>query len=402
VIPALAPLLLTLAPGPRPAGSPAVRVGLEVLESEQAELVRGRRLGLLCHAASVTSDGRHAIEVLRGLGAAVVRLFAPEHGLRGDAAAGAALADGIDSASGLPVVSLYGARTRPTREQLAGLDALVVDLQDAGVRFYSYAGTMIASLEAAADADVAAIVLDRPNPLGGLKVDGPLADAPGRSLLDAAPGPLVHGLTLGEMARYVNARLPRPARLTVLAMQGWTRAMTWADTGRGWVPPSPNLRSAGAALAYPGTCLLEATNVSEGRGTESPFLTIGAPWLNPAILTGAVSAAGFGHEAARFTPRGSSSASLPKYEGLECRGLRLRVDGPRAAEPYRLGVGLLLALRERPEFRWRDGGATLDALVGTSRLREALDRRESVDRILAIDADRRERFLEERRAALLY
>lgn len=402
MIRALVPLLL-LAAGPGAAVSPPVRVGLELLEAEQAAQWRGRRVGLLCHAASVTSDGRHAVDVLRALGATIVRLFAPEHGLRGGAAAGAALADGVDPASGLPVVSLHGVRTRPTPVELAGLDVLVVDLQDAGVRFYSYASTLILSLEAAADAEVALVVLDRPNPLGGLRVEGPEADvAAPRTLLNTAPGPLVHGLTLGELARYVNARLRRPARLTVVAMQGWTREMSWDDTGRPWVPPSPNLRSAEAALAYPGTCLLEATNVSEGRGTEWPFLVIGAPWLEGAAMASAASAAGFRQEPASFTPRTSPAAPRPRYEGSMCRGLRLHVDDPRSAEPYRLGVGLLLALRRLREFRWRDGGAALDALVGTSRLREAVDRRDSVDAIVAIDAERRKRYLEERRPALLY
>lgn len=403
MIQALVPALLLAAGRPQARPPAAVRVGLEVLEAEGARLLRGRRVGLLCHSASVTADGRHAVDVLRALGVRIVRLFAPEHGLRGDAAAGSSLADHADPATGLPVVSLYGIRTRPTPEQLAGLDALVVDLQDAGVRFYTYVGTLILSLEAAADAGVELVVLDRPNPLGGRMVEGPEADtAAPRSLLNTAPGPLIHGLTLGEMARYVNARLPRPARLTVVALRGWTRGMTWSETGRAWVPPSPNLRSAEAALAYPGTCLLEATNLSEGRGTERPFLLVGAPWLDPALVVANVSVPGFQLEPARFRPKRSPAAVRPRYEDRECRGLEVRVTDPRSVQPYRLGVALLLALRRHPDFRWRDEGAALDALVGTRRLREAIDRRDAVDRIVALDAERRALFLEERLSVLLY
>jgi uncharacterized protein YbbC (DUF1343 family) len=215
----------------------------------------------------------------------------------------------VDPASGLPVVSLYGSRRKPSGGDLEGLDALVFDLQGAGVRFYTYASTLILCLEAAAEAGLELVVLDRPNPLGGERVEGPVAaprDVVPESFVNLAPGPLVHGLTLGEMARYVSSRRERPARLTVVPMKGWRRDMTWADTGRPWVSPSPNLRSAEAALAYPGVGLLEATNVSEGRGTESPFLYFGAPWLDPRKT--AIAAPGFELSPATFTPRALPAA----------------------------------------------------------------------------------------------
>ncbi len=180
-------------------------MGLERVEAEKGAPLRGRRVGLLAHAVSLAADGRHAIDVLRGAGVDVVRLFGPEHGLRGLAAAGEAVEGGVDAASGLPVISLYGARTKPSPEDLRGLDVLVVDLQDAGVRFYTYASTMLLCLEAAAEAGLEVVVLDRPNPLGGERVEGPERDpAMPYSLVSAAPGPLVHGLTLGEMARLVD------------------------------------------------------------------------------------------------------------------------------------------------------------------------------------------------------
>ncbi|HEX9735146.1 MAG TPA: DUF1343 domain-containing protein [Thermoanaerobaculia bacterium] len=374
-----------------------VQVGLETLEVDAGAPLAGKRLGLVVHAASVTADGRHAVDVARALGLDVVRLFAPEHGLRGRAAAGERVDGGRDAASGLPVVSLYGERRKPSSQDLAGLDALVFDLQGAGVRFYTYVSTLLLCLEAAAEADVEFVVLDRPNPLGGERVEGPVAaprDEVPESFLNMAPGPLVYGLTLGEMALYVNARRERPARLTVVPMRGWRREMTWDDVGRPWVAPSPDLRSAEAALAYPGTALLEAVNVSEGRGTETPFLLFGAPWLDPRRI--AVDAPGFELVPARFTPNDS------KYLGEDCAGWRLRLRDAATAQPYRLGVALLAALSRQDGFEWIDGGAALTRLVGTPRLFAAITSGKSVDEIVAADAAGHDAWRVERQGALLY
>jgi uncharacterized protein YbbC (DUF1343 family) len=384
--------------------SPQVQVGLERIEADKGGALRARRVGLVAHAASVTADGRHAIEVLRSIGVDVRRLFGPEHGLRSRAAAGEKVASGTDPESGLPLVSLYGTSTKPDPKDLRDIDALVIDLQDAGVRFYTYASTMILCLEAAAEAGIDLVVLDRPNPLGGELMEGPLRDpASPSSLVSLAPGPLVHGLTLGEMARMVNGGLAKPARLTVVPVSGWRREMVWADTARTWVPPSPNLRTADAALAYPGVCLLEATNVSEGRGTGAPFLLLGAPWLRPEETARAVRADGFRLDPAAFTPAASPAAPAPKLAGESCRGLRVQVTDAHAVRPYALGLGLLRAIRLlHPEFRWTREGAGLDTLLGTRRVREALERDESVDSILAADEPALTAFARERKAALLY
>jgi uncharacterized protein YbbC (DUF1343 family) len=385
---------------PEPAG---VRVGLERVVAQGGGLLRGRRVGLLAHAASSTRDGRHAVDALREAGVHVVRLFAPEHGLRGSAAAGEAVASGVDAVSGLAVVSLYGARNRPSPEDLRGLEAVVVDLQDAGVRFFTYASTMLLCLEAAAVAGIEVVVLDRPNPLGGERVEGPERDpATPFSMVSAAPGPLVHGLTLGEMARFTNARRAAPGRLRVLAMEGWARRMTWTETGRPWTQPSPNLRSAEAAIAYPGTCLIEATNVSEGRGSEAPFLLIGAPWVRPELVVRGSTTRGFELEPAEFTPVASAAAPEPKLQGKRCRGVRVRVTDAAAAQPYALGLRLLVALRQHPEFAWVRQGAWLDTLNGTGDVRAALERGEPVEAILDAQAPAIARWRELRRSALLY
>jgi beta-glucosidase-like glycosyl hydrolase/uncharacterized protein YbbC (DUF1343 family) len=272
-----------------PAAEPEVVVeaGLDRVAAGEDFGLGGKRLGLIVHAASIAADGRHAIDVLHDAELDVVRLFTPEHGLQSRAAAGEHVESGEDPVSGLPVVSLYGDNRKPKKKDLKGLDALVFDLQGAGVRFYTYVSTMILCLESAAERGLEFVVLDRPNPLGGERVEGPVSaprDVVPESFVNMAPGPLVHGLTLGEMARYVNQRLKKPARLTVVPMKGWERSMTWADTGRTWVPPSPNLRSPDAAIAYSGIALLEASVVSAGRGTVEPFLYFGAPWLRPSEL----------------------------------------------------------------------------------------------------------------------
>ncbi len=271
------------------------------------------------------------------------------------------------------------------------------------MRFYTYVSTLILCLEAAAEAGIELVVLDRPNPLGGERVEGPVSaprDEVPASFVNLAPGPLVHGLTLGEMARHVNAGRERPARLTVVPMAGWQRWMTWADTGRPWVPPSPNLRTAEAALAYPGTALLEATNVSEGRGTPAPFLLLGAPWLRTAGI--APAAPGFAFEIVRFTPAAAAAAPHPKYLDEPCAGLRVRVTDPARAEPYRLGLELLAAVSRQPGFEWRDDGAALTRLLGTARVFDQLRRGDPVDAILAADRADHEAWRAARRPALLY
>lgn len=384
--------------------TPVVQVGLERLGSDPAaKKLAGKKLGLVVHAASVTADRRHAIDVARDQGLDVVRLFSPEHGLRGRAAAGEKVESGVDPVSGLPVVSLYGSHRQPTPEDLEGLDALVFDLQGAGVRFYTYVSTMMLCLDAAAEAGIDFVVLDRPNPLGGLRVEGPLSaprDVVPESFINMAPGPLVHGLTLGEMALHVNSLRPRPARLTVVPMAGWTREMAWADTGLAWVSPSPNLRGADAALAYPGVGLMEGTNVSEGRGTATPFLLLGAPWLDPGALK--IEVPGFRLESTRFTPKTSPAAPNAKFLDQDCAGLRVRVTDPAAAQPYRLGLTLLEALSRQKGFAWRDNGAPLTRLIGHSRPVEALRAGKSVDEIIRADAKDHAAWREARRDALLY
>ena len=390
----------------RAAARPAVMTGLDVVVAGKGEPLLGKKIGLLVHAASMTASGEHAIDALRGGGVNVVRLFGAEHGFRGLAAAGEKVEDGTDGKSGLPVVSLYGKKAKPEPEDLAGLDAFVVDMQDAGVRFYTYAASVIHCIDACASAGVPMIVLDRPNPIGGVRVEGPVSapesEVP-RSLVNMTPGPLVHGLTLAELARVVNAGREKPVKLSVVTMKGWTRDMTWADTGLPWVNPSPNLRSADACLAYPGTCLVEGTNATEGRGTDAPFLKIGAPWLKPAELAAAVKVRGFVCEPTSFTPRASSAAPTPKLLDVACKGIEVRVTDRKVVEPFRLGITLLVEMKKRhKEFAWNRDGSGFDRLAGTKALRAAIDRGDTVDAILAEQAPAIEAFRSSRAPSLLY
>jgi uncharacterized protein YbbC (DUF1343 family) len=392
-----------LSAAPLAAAAPAVTVGLERLALDRRMPLRGHRIGLVCHAASLMADGRHAVDVLRASGARLERLFGPEHGVRGQAAAGEVVGDATDPGSGLPVISLYGERSKPSRADLHGLEALVIDLQDAGVRFYTYASTVLLCLEAAAEAGVEAIVLDRPNPLGGRRMEGPERDPKMPfSMVSMTPGPLVHGLTLGEIARLADRRRGGTDNVSVVAMGGWTRGMTWAETGLPWVNPSPNLRSPEAALAYPGTCLVEATNASEGRGTDAPFLLVGAPYVKPEELVRDAATPGFVLEPAAFTPTPSPAAPEPKRKGELCRGVRVRVKDAVAASPWALGLRLLVALRRQPGFAWVREGAWLDTLTGTKAVRAAIERGDSPDAILAAEAPEIARWRRERKSSLLY
>ena len=360
-----------------------VKVGLERLDGAQGRSLVGKRVGLIANAASVTATGKPALQVLREHGIHVVRLFAAEHGLSAAAAAGEPVGGSVSRAQ-TRVVSLYEhGHMKPTRADLHGLDALVYDMQDAGVRFYTFISTMIYAQQAAAAAGVRFVVLDRPDPLGGERIAGPVADLP-ESFVSVAPGPLVYGLTPGEMARVVQRRSVPRGRLLVVPMEGWRRTMTWADTGRRWISPSPGLRSAQAALLYPGIALLEGTTATEGRGTVAPFRIIGAPWAKVRRLLAAASAPGVSASARSFVPRPTAAVAEPKYSGRRCSGIAL--DVTNVADTFGLGLRLLHALRDQPGFDWLSDGANFDTLVGTRRVRRALDRGASVEAI--IDSER--------------
>jgi uncharacterized protein YbbC (DUF1343 family) len=364
---------------------------LDVLVNDRLDLLRGRRVGVLCHPASVSSDLVHIVDRLIAAGVRPSRLFGPEHGVRGEAQDMIGVDDSRDTRTGIPVASLYGETFEsltPTAADLEGIDVLVVDLQDVGSRYYTYVWTMALALGAAARARVAVVVLDRPNPLGGVAIEGGTVEDGCTSFVGLGAVPVRHGLTIGEVARLVVAGMPwggaRFARpldcdLTVVPARGWRRAMTFAETGLPWVMPSPNMPTPDTALVYPGQCLFEGTNVSEGRGTTRPFEIVGAPFLDGyawAAALAEIAPAGLRLRPISFRP------TFHKFAGLRCGGVQLHVVDAAAFRPYRIGVALIATARKLggDQFQWRTlpyefvaDPPAIDLLTGSAHVRKAID-----------------------------
>lgn len=366
--------------------APRVRTGLDRIaagDPAALALVRGRRIGVVAHPASVDARLRHALEVLRGAGAHVRALFGPEHGFGGAAQDMIAVEKGerTAEAGGLPLHTLYGATEAslsPSRDSLDGLDAIVVDLQDVGSRYYTFVWTAALVLRAAAAAGVETIVLDRPNPLGGDVVEGAPQRPGHRSFVGLYDVAVRHGMTLGElviMAHEIDGI--DDAALSVVAMHGWSRAMRWEDTGLPWVLPSPNMPTPETARVYPGGCLIEGTNASEGRGQTRPFEIVGAPWIEGERLVervGAVSGAVL--RPLVFEP------TFHKHARHACGGVQVHVTDERAFFPYATYVRLIAAMKALAptEFDWRKDAyefvtdrPAFDLLTGGPEIRTAID-----------------------------
>lgn len=365
-----------------PASSPAaVRPGIEVLLADSAHLVRGRRVGFVANQGSIDAHGEHGVDRMRAAGVDLGALFSPEHGFRGVAAPGEAVAHATDSATGLPIYSLYGRTTLPMDSMFTGLDLLVVDLPDVGARYYTYVSTTIEVMRAAAARGLPVVVLDRPNPLGGA-VQGNVLEPQHRSFVGMLTVPMRHGLTLGELARLANIELGLGAALTVVPAAGWRRRDYLDQTGLPFVPPSPNLRSLEAIIHYPGVCLFEAAPLSVGRGTEDAFAQVGAPWLDTTAVLATVRAArlpGVTFEGRAFTPHAPGDG---KFADTLVAGIRLRATDREAYDPTATAIHLLAAIRARHPERWTLRAAHFDRLAGTSRLRLELEAGTPPDRIV--------------------
>jgi uncharacterized protein YbbC (DUF1343 family) len=358
------------APARRPA---EVVPGIEVLLRDSMSLVRGKRVGLITNQTGRDRAGRSDIDLLAHVpGVRLVALFAPEHGIRGTAEAGARVASDTDAATGVPIYSLYGAVHAPTPDMLDSVDVLLYDIQDAGVRFYTYVWTMALSADAAGRAHKPFVVLDRPDPLGGVRVGGGVLDTAYRSFVGEYPVALRYGLTPGELLRYLVGTGQVHADVHVVPMDGWRRAMRYDQTGLPWVNPSPNLRSMDALLLYPGAVFFEGTNLSEGRGTDAPFQLIGAAWLTDA---GAVA-----RELNRMHLPGvafdSTSRTVgagQKWGGQTIPMLRVVVLNRDSVRPVEVGAYMLQVIRRRhpAQFKWLL--PHMDELAGSDALRKAVD-----------------------------
>jgi uncharacterized protein YbbC (DUF1343 family) len=393
----LAAEALAPAAEPRGPGGGRTRSGLDQLVAQGFGPLAGRMVGLVTNQTGVDAQGRRGIDLLAAAPGATLRaLFSPEHGLQGQL--DATVPHGRDAPSGLPVFSLYGATRRPTPEMLAGIDTLVFDIQDVGVRFYTYLATLLYVLEEAARHGIAVVVLDRPNPLTGRAVEGPVMDPDLRSFTAPHALPVRTGLTIGEFARLVVAEREIPVRLTVVPLDGWSRGLWYDETGLPWVNPSPNIRSPLQALLYAGLGLLEMTNLSVGRGTDTPFEVVGAPWItDPEALAGAMNARGLPgarFEPASFMPQGSV------YKGELLGGVRLRVTDREAIRPVTVALALARELMERYPARFRP--EAIQTLLVSRATMWALLRLEPLERIRRRAEAEREQFLRRRAPHLLY
>lgn len=384
-----------------------VTLGLERLLTERLDLVAGRRVGLV---ASVSSVDRDLISTVTRLhqhpDVRLVALFGPEHGLRGEAQAGEPVATYTDRATGLPVYSLYGDTKKPTPDMLREVEALVVDLQDGGVRFYTYLATLAYVMQAAAEAGVPVVVLDRPTPIGGHKVEGPVLDPAYASFVGPYPIPIRYGMTFGEVARLFNEAFGIGCALEVVPVAGWTRAMWFDQTGLPFVPPSPNLPALQSLTVYPGTCLVEGTNLSEGRGTTRPFEYIGAPWIDAEDMAERMNALAL--PGARFRPVYFVPA-FSKHRDELCQGVHLYVQDREQFKPVETALHLMACVRTAypDQFAWRPPWASgghypIDLLSGGRLVREHLDASRPVSDLVDGWQEALRSFGERRAGFLLY
>ena len=344
-------LVALFSPGVVFAQDTNVRTGAELLVESGFDHIAGNTVGLIVNHTALVGE-EHLINLVDAapnvtLGA----IFGPEHGLRGTAEDGEAVKDGVDQLTGAPVYSLYGATRRPTPEMLSGLDILIFDIQDVGARFYTFISTMGLAMQSAAEAGLPFMVLDRPNPLSGTYASGFILEPEQRSFVGQFSIPIAHGLTVGELAKMIKGEALltglESLDLQIIPMEGWTRTMQWTDTGRPWVPTSPNIPKFETALVYPGTCFFEATSGSEGRGTHSPFLQVGAVEVDGeqiAAILNKKSLPGVHFEVAEFTPKPLTSMdSAPKLNGQTVRGLGIKVVDHKTYQPVETGIHILHA-----------------------------------------------------------
>ncbi|MCE9670396.1 DUF1343 domain-containing protein [Myxococcus stipitatus] len=389
-----------------------VKTGLDVWVEQGFSALAGLRVGAIVNPTSVDSRFRHLADLLAG--AANVKLsalFGPEHGIRGEAQYMVAVGEAKDRRTGVPVHSLYGSTFEslsPRQEWLKGLDALVFDIQDVGSRYYTYVYTMALAMKAAAKAGVRFFVLDRPNPLGGEAMEGNLVGEGFRSFVGLYALPNRHGMTAGELARLFNAQEGFGCDLTVVPCEGWKRSMSWTDTGLPFISPSPNMPTPDTALVYPGMCLGEGTNVSEGRGTCRPFEQFGAPWVDTDALLARLakeSLPGVAFRAVGFTP------TFDKYRGESCNGAFIHVTDRSTFQSLRTGIAIFQALHDIApgKFDWRadayefvEDVPAFDLLCGTDQVRRGIEAGWSLDRLMEGFSAQTERFAGHRQAYLLY
>jgi uncharacterized protein YbbC (DUF1343 family) len=375
-----------------------IKTGLDVLVHEQARLLENQRVGLVSMPAAVMADLTSSLDALRGAGVNVTALFGPEHGFGGAALDGAKVGDAVDPRMGLPVYSLYGQHYEPTSEMLADVDAFVFDMQDVGVRFYTYLSTLFNILKAAGKAGKPVYLLDRPNPITGEIIEGGEVEHGFESFVGIVNVPIRHAMTLGELAQFMNAEYGLAADLHIVEMQNWHRSMWFDETGLPWVPTSPAMPHLSTATLYPGMCLLEGTNLSLGRGTSLPFEICGAPWLDGYALAEEMNAlclSGVRFRPIVFTPSASNHA------GSECHGVQVHVIDRVALRPVTIALNLIAITRRMSGEAWA-WNPHFEKLAGVSGVRSALEAGTSVSEITSTWAESISSFILQREKYLLY
>jgi uncharacterized protein YbbC (DUF1343 family) len=395
---------------PALAARPAVALGLDRLLGPDRELVKGRRLGVVCHPASIDASLRLSLDRLaEDPDVTVAAVFGPQHGFRSDVQDNMIeTPHATDTRRGIPVYSLYSDTREPTADMLRDLDVLVIDLQDVGTRVYTYVYTMANCLRAARRHGVTVVVCDRPNPIGGELVEGPLLREPYSSFVGQFPIPLRHGMTIGELARLFNDGFGIGAALEVVPIEGWRRTMYFDETGLPWVMPSPNIPTLDTAIVYPGGVLFEGTRLSEGRGTTRPFELVGAPWIDAERLADDMNARGLG--GVHFRPV-YFEPTFQKHAKTTCGGCQVHVLDRRAFRPVRAAVELMAEFRRQDpaRFPWREPPyeyehekQPIDILFGSDGLRKTLDADGDVSRLAASWPADEDAFREQRQRYLLY
>jgi uncharacterized protein YbbC (DUF1343 family) len=382
--------------GPARTAPGRVRTGLDVVREQRFTMFAGQAIGLVTNQTGVDAEGRRAIDLFAGApGVRLQAIFAPEHGITGEA--NAEVPHGRDAATGRPIWSLYGPARRPTPEMLRGVSLLVFDIQDVGVRYYTYLTTLVYVLEEAARHGIPVVVLDRPDPITGRVLEGPLTDPDLLSFTSPHTIPVRTGMTIGEFARMVVAERKIPVALSVVPLEGWERGRWFDETGLPWVNPSPNIRSVTQALLYAGVGLLEGTNLSVGRGTEAPFEIVGAPWVEPQGLADALNRLRL--PGARFEPVWFTPAAEP-YARIQCGGVRLRVTDREALRPVTVALALARELRARHRDQWRP--ESIQNLLANRSTMWAFLRGEVLDRLAIWAEAERSSFLNRRASYLIY
>ena len=374
-----------------------MKTGLDVLIDEGFARLAGKSIGILTHQSAVDRMGRHLLETLPNpMPFKIGALFAPEHGFYGSLDR-EGIEHSYDNKSGLKIYSLYGDHKAPTGEMLEGIDCLVIDLQDIGTRFYTYQTTLLKTLEACSTHGVAVLILDRPNPIGGLKVAGPVLEQSAFSFTGSFSMPIIHGMTMGELAQMFCAERSLNLKMEIVRLSGWVRSQLFEDTGLVWVDPSPNMRKPLQAKLYPAIGLLEFTNISVGRGTDSPFERLGAPWVKPAEFAGVLN--GKGLPGVRFTPHFFTPVKGP-YEGILCGGVFVHLDDWHKFDPFWVAIALSQTLRELYPADYH--AEKLARLLGNSVVMDAFLKELPLPAIKALFQPGLNEFLRVRQSYLLY